>query len=102
MRPHLARLAEEMQRATGARIDTEGVHNTLYGPLVTTAGLLSGSDHARALERYADHDIALFSRNALNEDDFFLDDLSLGELRQRFPKLSLWPSEHVTDTLLTL
>jgi NifB/MoaA-like Fe-S oxidoreductase len=102
MRPHLTKLAEEIQQRTGARIDTEGVYNTLYGPLVTTAGLLSGADHARALEGYADHDIALFSRNALNEDDFFLDDLSLQELRQGFPTMRLWPSEHVTDTLRTL
>jgi hypothetical protein len=32
----------------------------------------------------------------------FLDDLSLEDLGQVFPELRICPSEHVTDTLLTL
>jgi NifB/MoaA-like Fe-S oxidoreductase len=102
MRPHLAGLASEIARRTGASIDTVAARNALYGPMVTTAGLLSGADHARALAPHRDCDLALFSRAALNDQDLFLDDLSLHELRRDLPELRILPSEHVTDTLLAL
>jgi putative radical SAM enzyme (TIGR03279 family) len=102
MEPHLAELAAEIERACGARIETVAAVNSLYGPLVTTAGLLSGADHERALRPYREFDHALFSSAALNDHEMFLDDLSLAELRDGFPELSLWPSEHVTDTLRSL
>ena len=102
MRPYLEQLAGEVAASTGARIDVVPADNTLYGPMVTTAGLLGGVDYARALDRYRDHDLALFSHTALNDHDLFLDDLSLDELRRDFPKLRICPLEHVTDTLLAL
>jgi putative radical SAM enzyme (TIGR03279 family) len=100
MRPHLAGLASEIASRTGASIDTVAALNALYGPMVTTAGLLAGADHARALAPHRDYDLALFSRAALNDQDLFLDDLSLQELRRALPELRILPSEHVTDTLL--
>ncbi len=102
MRPYLADLADEVSSKTGATFTTVAAHNSLYGPMVTTAGLLSGADYARALDPYRDFDLALFSRTALNDQDLFLDDLSLSELRQDFLELRICPSEHVTDTLLAL
>jgi putative radical SAM enzyme (TIGR03279 family) len=102
MRPYLADLADEVSSKTGATFTTVAAHNSLYGPMVTTAGLLSGADYSRALEPYRDFDLALFSRTALNDQDLFLDDLSLSDLRQDFPELRICPSEHVTDTLLAL
>ena len=70
--------------------------------MVTTAGLLAGADHARELVAYRDFDLALFSRKALNDQDLFLDDMSLSELRRGLPELRICPSEHVTDTLRAL
>jgi len=102
MRPHLDGLAVEIASRTGASIVTVAARNLLYGPMVTTAGLLAGADHARALEPHRDCDLALISRTALNDQDLFLDDLSLQELRRDLPKLRILPSEHVTDTLLAL
>jgi putative radical SAM enzyme (TIGR03279 family) len=101
MGPHLRAAAEEIGSATGARIETVVVENGLYGPLVTTAGLLGGEDHLRALRPLADRDLALISRFALNDDDLFLDDISLADLRAALPDLEIWPSEHVTDVLRT-
>ncbi len=97
--PSLARLGEEVARATGARVETESVTNTLYGPMVTTAGLLSGADHRSALAPYADHDLALISAQALNDDDLFLDDMPLAALRAAYPKLEIWPSKDIIDVL---
>lgn len=102
MRPYLAELAAEISHFTGASVTTVAAHNSLYGPMVTTAGLLAGADHARALDSHRDFDLALFSRTALNDQDLFLDDLSLSEMKRDFPELRIYPSEHVTDTLLAL
>jgi putative radical SAM enzyme (TIGR03279 family) len=102
MRPHLADLAAEIASCTGASIETVAARNGLYGPMVTTAGLLAGADHARAMEPHRDCDLALFSRTAINDQDLFLDDVSLQELRRDLPELRILPSEHVTETLLAL
>lgn len=102
MARHLAELADEIADATGARIETAPVVNELYGPMVTTAGLLGGGDHLRALEPYRDFDLALFSRTALNDDDLFLDDMRLDELRAAIPELNICPSDHITETLATV
>jgi putative radical SAM enzyme (TIGR03279 family) len=100
MERHLERLANEVGHASGARIETVGVTNTLYGPTVTTAGLLSGQDHLEALRRFVGFDLAIFSRSALNDRDLFLDDMSLSELRLALPTLRICPSEHVTDVFI--
>ncbi|MEJ2483088.1 MAG: DUF512 domain-containing protein [Gemmatimonadota bacterium] len=99
MAPHLEALGRDIAGATGAIIETVRTENRLFGPLVTTAGLLGGEDHRRALGPYADFDLALISRTAVNDDELFLDDVSLSELRTAFPGLEIWPSEHVTDVL---
>jgi NifB/MoaA-like Fe-S oxidoreductase len=99
MAPHLAEIGREVARATGAEVETVRAENRLFGPLVTTAGLLGGEDHLRALRPYADFDIAMVSRTAINDEDLFLDDMSLAELRAALPGLEIWPSEHVTDVL---
>lgn len=98
---HLAELAGEIADATGAQVETAPVVNELYGPMVTTAGLLGGRDHLRALEPYRGFDLALFSRTALNDDDQFLDDMRLDELRAAIPELHICPSDHITETLAT-
>ncbi|MGD8495127.1 MAG: DUF512 domain-containing protein [Gemmatimonadales bacterium] len=101
MARHLAELAGEIAEATGAQVETAPVVNRLYGPMVTTAGLLGGEDHLRALEPYRHFDLALFSRTALNDDDLFLDDMRLDELRAAIPELHICPSDHITETLAT-
>lgn len=99
MAPSLTRLADEVAEACGADITTCAVPNTLYGPMVTTAGLLPGADHLTALQRVSDRDLALISRNALNEYDLFLDDMSLDDLRAALPKLEVCPSDNIIDVL---
>ena len=102
MSQHLTDLAAEVAVATGARIETVASTNSLYGPLVTTAGLLGGEDHRLALEPYRDYDLALFSKTALNDDELFLDDMRLDELQAKLPELRICPSEHITEVLAAL
>lgn len=100
MASHLDALAREISRVSGGHLETLAVRNTMYGPLVTTAGLLSGEDHLRSLRPYADYDLALFSRSALNDQELFLDGMSLSDLRDALPRIRICPSEHVTDALI--
>ncbi|MCL7972707.1 MAG: DUF512 domain-containing protein [marine benthic group bacterium] len=101
MKAHLSSIAADIEARTGAEIATVASHNSLYGPMVTTAGLLPGADHARALDAFRAYDLALISEAALNDQEMFIDDLTLSELRSSYPKLRILPSEHVTDALLT-
>jgi len=80
-------------------VSTLAVENTLYGPMVTTAGLLPGADHRNALLDAGDFDVALFSAQALNDGDIFLDDVSLSELRAGFPGRRVEPSHDLVDVL---
>jgi len=102
MLQHLREMADEIALATGAHVETVSAINTLYGPMVTTAGLLGGEDHKRALEPYQDYDLALFSRTALNDEGLFLDDMRLDELQAKLPELQICPSEHITEVLAAL
>ena len=100
--PTLSALARRVARRTGAEMSAAAVGNTLYGPMVTTAGLLPGADHARALRSAGDFDVALFSAQALNGGDVFLDEMSLSELRAEFPGRRVEPSHDVVDVLSRL
>jgi putative radical SAM enzyme (TIGR03279 family) len=99
MAPHLRDLGDRIAMRTGAVVETVRAENRLYGPLVTTAGLLGGADHLEALGPYSGFDLGLISRSAINDDGLFLDDLSLADLRTALPDLEILPSEHVTDVL---
>jgi putative radical SAM enzyme (TIGR03279 family) len=79
MAPVLARLSE----ATGADFVLIPVENRLFGPTVTTAGLLAGADIQDAIRAAAPAglDTVLLPAEALNDDDLFIDSLSYDTLR---------------------
>jgi putative radical SAM enzyme (TIGR03279 family) len=63
-----------------------GVENSLYGPGITVAGLLSGADFLRAVANLpSDCGSVWIPDVAINHDGLFLDDLSLDELLDRSP-----------------
>ena len=102
MGPTLEKLMVEIAERTGAEVATAVAPNTLYGPLVTTAGLLPGSDHRTALTPYREWDVALISAEALNDRGAFLDDMSLDDLSSSLGGLRVEPSRDVVDVLRTL
>jgi len=71
---------EAVADATGATFELIVVENTLFGPSVTSAGLLSGRDCIAALRERSDLDLALLPAEAVNERDQFLDDITWEEL----------------------
>jgi putative radical SAM enzyme (TIGR03279 family) len=64
-----------LTEVTGAAFELVVVENTLFGPSVTSAGLLPGRDFLRALETIR-CDVALLPAEAVNDRGAFLDDLS--------------------------
>jgi len=80
----------DLNRIEGLEVSLAVLENTLYGPSVTVSGLLPGTDIDRALARVEDLDLAVIPANALRPDDErFLDDLTLDELRSRHPGVGI-------------
>jgi putative radical SAM enzyme (TIGR03279 family) len=91
-------LLNDMSAATGATFELIPTENTLFGPTITTAGLLVGADIARALNGRIDLDLALIPAETINEDRVFLDDVAFDELRETFP-MPVHPSYDFIDIL---
>jgi len=94
MRPLLERLGD----ASGAEFELIVAENSLFGPTITTAGLLVGKDILGALGDRHDLDIALIPAETINEDGVFLDDYTLASVRDSLP-MPIFPSYDFIDVL---
>jgi putative radical SAM enzyme (TIGR03279 family) len=99
MAPVLQPLAIALAAQSGARVDVLSVANNYFGETVTTAGLLPGADIRSALEQAGPFDIALLPAESLNDDQLFVDNLSLAALRDRFAPTLLLPAHELTAAL---
>jgi putative radical SAM enzyme (TIGR03279 family) len=77
----IAPLAE----AAGAEFELIVVENGLFGPRVTTAGLLPGKSIASALAGRAGLDFVLLPGEAVNDDLLFIDNVSATDLADQLP-----------------
>jgi putative radical SAM enzyme (TIGR03279 family) len=91
-------LIEKLRDVTGASFELISVENSLFGPTITTAGLLVGADIERALGGRSDLDLALIPAETLNDDRVFLDDVVFDQLRERLP-IPVYPSYDFVDVL---
>ncbi len=98
MAPHMPALLDQLASSTGAAFDLRPTVNSLFGPTVTTAGLLVGADIERALAGRSGVDFALIPAESINEDGIFLDDVVFEELRSRLP-MPAFPSYDFIDVL---
>jgi len=85
MRRLMPQVTADLARKTGARFEVIGLENPLFGPSVTTAGLLPGAAFRQALAERPDLDLALLPAEALNDDHVFLDDLPAEALARAVP-----------------
>ncbi|HEX6316937.1 MAG TPA: DUF512 domain-containing protein [Gemmatimonadaceae bacterium] len=85
MAPLMEALVQKLARQTGARFEVIRAENSLFGPGVTTAGLLVGADIRRVLADRTDVDLALIPAESINEDGLFLDDVPFESLRASLP-----------------
>ncbi|HEU4681883.1 MAG TPA: DUF512 domain-containing protein [Gemmatimonadales bacterium] len=76
---------EPLTQATGAAFELIPVVNTLFGPTVTTAGLLPGMALQEALKGRRDLDLVLLPGECVNDDALFIDSMSLDLLSSSIP-----------------
>jgi putative radical SAM enzyme (TIGR03279 family) len=81
----LPEILESLERQTGASFELIAATNSLFGPTVTTAGLLVAADILRSLRDRTDLDMALIPAETLNDDSRFLDDLTFQAVRDALP-----------------
>ena len=98
MAPLMPALLDRIAAATGARLELIPTTNSLFGPTVTTAGLLVGADIRRALDGRTDLDLALIPAETINDDGVFLDDESFIAVRESLP-MPVYPSYDFVDVL---
>jgi NifB/MoaA-like Fe-S oxidoreductase len=98
MAPLMQPLLESMREASGAQFELVVAENSLFGPTITTAGLLVGKDILRVLENRRDLDIVLIPAETINEDSVFLDDYTLESVRASLP-MPIYPSYDFIDVL---
>lgn len=84
----LERAARRLNRIKGLEVAVMPVSNRFFGEEVTVTGLLTGQDIERALADSSDEKgIILIPDVVLREDhDYFLDDMTVGELMERSGK----------------
>jgi NifB/MoaA-like Fe-S oxidoreductase len=86
-----------LTKRTGAFFELIPVVNSLFGPRVTTAGLLPGAAIQQALHPHR-LDLALLPAEAINDDGLFIDSMSF-ELLQAGVSCELRLSRDFTDAL---
>jgi len=100
MAPLLSGVVGGAAAATGGQFEIIAVPNTLFGPGVTTAGLLPGEAIAAALRGRDDLDLALLPAEAVNDDLRFIDDVEAHVLAAGLPmdvRLSADFADALTD-----
>jgi putative radical SAM enzyme (TIGR03279 family) len=80
--PHVL---DTLRTVTGATFELMVLSNDLFGPTVTSAGLLPGRAFKKALGTRHDLDLALLPAESVNESGLFLDDMSVEQLRRDSP-----------------
>jgi len=102
MGPVIEPLGARIATQTGADVRVIGAENTYFGSTVNTAGLLPARDIMRVLRNEKRVDLVLIPGESLNEDDYFVDDMSLAQLRREFPGATIQPAFELTTALSLL
>ncbi len=102
MEPFFRERASLLGSAVGAPVEVTGVTNGFYGPSVTVAGLLAGQDLLSAVQDPAPGDLILLPAETLNQDDLFIDSLSLERFREAVAPARVVPAYEVTEALRDL
>jgi putative radical SAM enzyme (TIGR03279 family) len=89
---------QPLTQITGSRFELIPVVNSLFGPSVTTAGLLPGVAMQQALRSRRDLDLVLLPAESVNDDGLFIDSMSLDLLTASVP-VDIRLSKDFTDAL---
>lgn len=98
MTPLMPELLDLLSGACGAQFVLIPAQNSLFGPTVTTAGLLVAADLRRVLAGVKDLDAILIPAETLNDNGVFLDDVPLDVVRSEL-SAPIHPSYDFVDVL---
>src|SRR3954469_4459335 len=98
MSPLMPMVLDPLTALTGSEFELIPVVNTLFGPSVTTAGLLPGVALQQALRGRRDLDLVLLPGESVNDDGLFIDSMSLDLLAASLP-VEIRLSKDFTDAL---
>lgn len=85
MGPLMPQVLADLAAATGAQFEVLALENTLFGPSVTSAGLLPATAIRAALVLRGDLDLALVPAEAVNDDLLFMDAVAAHDLAAGLP-----------------
>jgi len=85
MRGLMPQVLTPLAQVSGADFELVVVENGLFGPRVTTAGLLPGRAIAEALAGRTDLDFILLPGEAVNDELLFIDNMSVDALAAELP-----------------
>jgi len=85
MGPLIPQIVADLTQITHAHFEILALENTLFGPTVTTAGLLPGATVLAALKERHDLDLVLLPAEAVNDDLLFMDDVEAHALAAQLP-----------------
>jgi NifB/MoaA-like Fe-S oxidoreductase len=98
MRDVMPGILDDLREATGASFEMILASNSLFGPAVTTSGLLVGADFRRELSGRTEFDLVMIPAESINDDGLFLDEESFESLKASLP-MPLVPSYDFVDVL---
>jgi putative radical SAM enzyme (TIGR03279 family) len=98
MTPLMPELLDSLADACGARFVLIPAENSLFGPTVTTAGLLVAADIRRVLADVRGLDAVLIPAETLNDNGVFLDDVPIDVVRSELA-MPIHPSYDFVDVL---
>jgi putative radical SAM enzyme (TIGR03279 family) len=104
MGPLIPQIVTELMQITQAHFEILALENTLFGPSVTSAGLLPGKAVLAALQDRADLDLALLPAECVNDDLLFMDEIEAHDLAGQLPmpvRLSYDFADALTDVGLS-
>ena len=102
MEPFLTDLSPRLAGVTGAEVQVRSVRNQFYGETVTVAGLLGGRDLLEAVTDPSDQDLVMIPSEALNQDELFIDSVSLDDFRRELFPARVVPGYEITQALAAL
>ena len=83
MAPYFEDFAPVVADRMACSVDVVAVENRYFGPSVTVAGLLPGTDIVENLRDCRRGDLVLLPGTALNDDDVFIDGVDIEDLKRR-------------------
>ncbi len=87
-------------KTRGIKVDLVPVKNRFWGDSVTVSGLLTGRDLSDELSKSKrKYDTVILPPNCLNNDDLFLDDITLTEFKKTVPMKVVVGSYNLAGTL---